>query len=89
MNKNDLSNVITDSFKSNAIFQYENTCGKTTKIPAAETDLKALATLMSSLLDQVAQDDPDIYNKLSETPSIDITIKGEDLLKVFGGLTEV
>ena len=44
---------------------------------------------MSSLLDQVAQDDPDIYNKLSENPSIDITIKGEDLLKIFGGLTEV
>ena len=83
MNKND------DSFKSNAIFQYENTCGKTAEIPAAETDLKALATLMSSLLDQVAQDDPDIYNKLSENPSIDITIKGEDLLKIFGGLTEV
>lgn len=83
MNKND------DSFKLNAIFQYKNTCGKTAEIPATETDLKALATLISSLLDQVAQDDPDIYNKLSENPSIDITIKGEDLLKIFGGLTEV
>lgn len=78
-----------DSFKLNAIFHYENTRGKTAEIPVTEKTLKALATLMSSLLDQVAQDDPDIYNKLSENPSIDITIKGEDLLKVFGGLTEV
>lgn len=81
--------MIMDSFKLNAIFRYENTCGKTAEISATEKDLKALATLMSSLLDQVAQDDPDIYNKLSENPSIDITIKGEDLLKIFGGLTEV
>lgn len=76
MNKND------DSFKLNAIFQYKNTCGKTAEIPVTEKALKALTTLMSSLLDQVARDDPDIYNKLSENLSIDVTIKGEDLLKI-------